>query len=173
MKLDAATPARAALDRAFDLCVIGAGPAGITLARQAAAAGLSVALMEAGGEDLTVESQEVYEGEVLGQDYFPLDIPRLRFLGGSSNHWGGWCRALDAIDFEPKSWNPMSGWPIRKADLDPYQPATDAILDLSRRPRRRTSPRPCPGRTSSTSRSAGVRRPTSAKSTPPSSKPRN
>ncbi len=130
MLIDAGGPARAGLERAFDLCVIGAGPAGIVLARRAAARGLTVALMEAGGEELAVESQEVYEGELLGQDYFPLEIPRLRFLGGSSNHWGGWCRALDAADFEAKAWNPMSGWPIGKADLDPYQPETDAILDL-------------------------------------------
>ncbi len=130
MRIDADTPARAELARDFDLCVIGAGPAGITLARRAAAQGLSVALMEGGGEDLTVESQELYEGAVVGRDYFPLDTPRLRFLGGSSNHWAGWCRALDAVDFEAKAWNPMSGWPIAKADLDPYQPATDAILDL-------------------------------------------
>lgn len=130
MLVDAGGAGRAALAREFDLCVIGAGPAGITLARRAAGLGLDVALMEAGGEEMTVESQEVYEGESLGFDYFPLDTPRLRFLGGSSNHWAGWCRALDPVDFRAKAWNPMSGWPIAKADLDPYQPATDEILDL-------------------------------------------
>lgn len=130
MRADAASPDRAALDRLFDVCVVGAGPAGITLARRLAARGLDVALMEAGGFDITPESQEVYDGPVVGRDYWPLDVPRLRFLGGSSNHWGGWSRALDEQDFEAKPWNPMSGWPIGKADLDPYQPETDAILDL-------------------------------------------
>ena len=130
MRFDAGAPDRGAFARPFDLCVIGAGPAGITLARRVAGLGLSVALMEAGGAELTVESQEVYEGALLGQDYFPLDVARLRFLGGSTNHWAGWCRALDPVDFAAKPWNPMSGWPIGKADLDPYQPATDEILDL-------------------------------------------
>lgn len=65
--------------------------------------------MEAGGFEITHESQEVYEGPVTGRDYWPLDVSRLRFLGGSSNHWGGWRRAPDPQDFEAKSWNPMSG----------------------------------------------------------------
>lgn len=130
MRVDGGSRDRAAFARSFDLCVIGAGPAGITLARRVAANGLTVALMEAGGTELTAESQEVYEGALLGQDYFPLDVARLRFLGGSSNHWAGWCRALDPVDFAAKPWNPMSGWPIGKADLDPYQRATEEILDL-------------------------------------------
>ncbi|MBA3325456.1 MAG: FAD-dependent oxidoreductase, partial [Rhodobacteraceae bacterium] len=94
MRLNAGAADRTAFARRFDVCVIGAGPAGITVARRAAAHGLSVALMEAGDAEFTVESQEVYEGALLGQDYFPLDVARLRFLGGSSNHWAGWCRAL-------------------------------------------------------------------------------
>jgi choline dehydrogenase-like flavoprotein len=127
---DADGPGRAAFARAFDVCVIGAGPAGITLARRLAARGLDVALMEGGGFDITAESQEVYEGPVVGREYWPLDVPRLRFLGGSAGHWGGWSRPLDALDFEAKPWIPMSGWPIGKADLDPYGAETDAILDL-------------------------------------------
>ncbi len=143
MRVDASGPEREALARPFDLCVIGAGPAGITLARRAAAHGLSVALMEAGADELTMESQEVYEGEVVGQDYFPLDTPRLRFFGGSSNHWAGWCRALDPVDFEAKPWNPWSGWPIGRAELDPYAGGADAILGLI--PQSDAPDRPMPG----------------------------
>ncbi len=58
----AATIDRSAFDRTFDVCVIGAGPAGITLARVLAAAGAQVALMEAGGLEITEESQDVYRG---------------------------------------------------------------------------------------------------------------
>ena len=132
MIADASTIDRTAFDRTFDVCVIGAGPAGITLARSLAAAGAQVALMEAGGLEITVETQDVYAAPIIGQEYFDLDMARLRYFGGTSNHWGGWSRALDAVDFRPKPWVPLSGWPIAQIELDPYRAEADAILDLPR-----------------------------------------
>jgi len=129
MILDAET-SRDGLARGFDVCVIGTGPAGITIARKLAEAGASVALMEGGGEDYEHRSQDLYKGQVSGLDYWPLDQPRLRLLGGSSNHWAGWSRPLDTLDFTARGHVPLSGWPITRADLDPYAAETDAILDL-------------------------------------------
>jgi choline dehydrogenase-like flavoprotein len=117
-------------DASFDVCIVGAGPAGITLARALAKGGWTVGLFEGGAEDVATESQELYDGDIIGEEYPPLETVRLRFLGGSSNHWTGLCRALDAWDFEPRPSNPQSGWPITKADLDGYATETDAILDL-------------------------------------------
>ena len=130
MIVDATDADRGVFDRTFDACVIGTGPAGVTLARRLAARGLSVALMEGGGLEFTDESQDVYKGEIVGLDYFPLDQARLRYFGGSSNHWGGRCRALDPVNFLPMTSNPLSGWPLAKSDLDPYAAETDEILDL-------------------------------------------
>lgn len=130
MIVDATDADRGLFARTFDACVIGTGPAGITLARRLAAQGLSVALMEGGGLEQTDESQDLYKGEIAGLDYFPLDEARLRYLGGSSNHWGGRCRALDPVNFLPMAPNPLSGWPITKATLDPYAAEADDILDL-------------------------------------------
>jgi choline dehydrogenase-like flavoprotein len=132
MRVDAAGPARAAFDRAFDVCVIGAGPAGITLARALADRGLDVALMEAGGLEWSPESQDVYVGENAGLDYYPLDAARLRFFGGTSFHWNGYSRPLDAADFEPRLQNPPSGWPIGRAEFDPFADEAAAILGLGR-----------------------------------------
>ena len=130
MIADASTADRTAFDRTFDVCVIGAGPAGITLARALAASGASVALMEAGGLEITAESQDVYVGTNIGQEYFDLDVARLRFFGGTSNHWGGWCRALDPVDFLPRPWVPLSGWPVPQISLDAYRTEANSILDL-------------------------------------------
>ena len=130
MILDAQDLDRTLFDRIFDICVVGSGPAGITLARQLAATGLSVALMEGGGLDLTDESQSLYEGAVEGLDNFELDVSRLRFFGGSSNHWHGQCKGLEDSDFLARPYAPLSGWPITNADLDPYKAATDDILDI-------------------------------------------
>jgi len=117
-------------DIVFDVCICGAGPAGITLARALARKGRKVALMEAGGLEASSESQGHYEGDIVGLDYYPMETSRLRFLGGSSNHWDGETRPLDSHDFEPLSYDPLRQWPIRKANLDPYAAEADTILDL-------------------------------------------
>jgi hypothetical protein len=130
MILDVGTGERAAFEAPFDVCVVGAGPAGITLARRLAGQGARVALMEGGGLEISAESQALYEGDIVGEEYFPLDITRLRYFGGTSNHWTGYCREFLPEDFLPRAGDPWSGWPITKADLDPYQAETDAILDL-------------------------------------------
>lgn len=135
MLYDIDTPeGRAAFDRPagqpFDVCVIGAGPAGITLARRLAGRGLAVALMEAGGLEWSEESQAMAAGESIGLTFPALDVARLRYLGGSSGHWNGLCRALDPADFDPRAENPDGGWPISRADLDPYVEDTHAILEL-------------------------------------------
>lgn len=128
---DVETPeGRAAFERAFDVCVIGAGPAGITLARRLAARGFDVALMEGGGLEWSEESQALAVGESVGLSYPDLDVARVRAFGGSSGHWNGLCRAFEAADMRPRPQNPSSGWPIGRADLDPYAAETAEILDL-------------------------------------------
>ncbi len=102
-----------------DLAIIGAGAAGIAIAREMIGAGLKVALIESGGFDFDPETQDLYEGEIAGADY-PLTSSRLRYFGGSTNHWGGWCRPFEPLDFEARDWVPYSGWPITRAELDPF-----------------------------------------------------
>jgi choline dehydrogenase-like flavoprotein len=112
------------------VCITGAGPAGVTIARELAAAGIPAVIFEAGGLELSEESQEFYKGASKGDPYFDLDATRLRYFGGSSNHWAGWCRALDALDFEAKRHVPDSGWPITRADIEPHLGKTHDILEL-------------------------------------------
>lgn len=115
-----------------DVCVVGAGPAGITLARGLAGRGLRVALLESGGLGPEEEVQALYGGVMLSPRYPKMaDYPawsRLRYFGGTSGHWGGWCRPLDPIDFEAREWIPDSGWPISFADVEPYyRPACEIV----------------------------------------------
>ena len=122
-------PAGTALDGAT-ICVIGSGPAGLTVARRLAAAGKDVIMLEAGGEEISAESQDVYNGRNSGDPYFSLDTCRLRYYGGTSNHWGGWSRPLETVDFERKEHVSHTGWPIAKTDLDPYYDDAAKILAL-------------------------------------------
>ena len=115
----------------YDACIAGGGVAGITLAIYLARRGVSVLLLEAGGLEPETESQDVYEGTIVGRDYFDLDACRLRFLGGTSNHWGGMCYPLDAFDFHEREYAAWSGWPIDKSDLQPYTVEACRVLGLT------------------------------------------
>lgn len=115
----------------FDVCIAGAGMAGITLAVALAAKGRSVVMLEGGGLEFDERSQSLYRGTNTGRSYFDLDTARLRFLGGTSNHWGGRCRPLDPIDFRVRDYIPMSGWPIDATALQPYQSEVAELVGIS------------------------------------------
>ena len=103
-----------------DVCIIGGGAAGITIAREFADAGQRVCVLESGGLEPDAQTQSLYNGENIGFPYYDLATLRLRFLGGTTNHWVGVCRPLDEIDFQPRQWVAYSGWPFDKSHLDPY-----------------------------------------------------
>ena len=117
-----------------EICIVGAGAAGITIARALAERGITSCVLEAGGAGFSRASQAFYEGAasgtLLGKDTGYAVSSRLRFLGGSTNHWGGWCRPLNDLDFERRPWIEGSGWPIRASDLEPYEQAARTILGI-------------------------------------------
>ena len=113
-----------------DLVVIGGGAAGITIAKGLAGKSTRVVVLESGGEKLDPFSQSLYSGAMVGLKTDPLDASRLRFFGGSTNHWGGWCRPLEPSDFAARADWPESGWPINRSDLDPYYQAASALCGL-------------------------------------------
>ncbi|MFN4354392.1 FAD-dependent oxidoreductase [Parvibaculum sp.] len=112
-----------------DLAIIGAGAAGIAIARELAGTDISVALIESGGFEFDAATQDLYEGEMGGVEY-PLTSSRLRYFGGTTNHWGGWTRPFEPIDFEARDWVPYSGWPMTRADLDPYYDRAREICQI-------------------------------------------
>jgi choline dehydrogenase-like flavoprotein len=113
-----------------DLCIIGAGAAGITIARALAGTSIGVCLLESGGLQPDAETQALYGGENVGLPYYDLTALRLRFFGGTTNHWSGTCRPLDEVDFEERPWVPFSGWPFDKAHLDPFYARAQAVCEL-------------------------------------------
>jgi choline dehydrogenase-like flavoprotein len=115
---------------ASDICVAGGGAAGITLALALAGSAQRVVVLESGGFDYEDEVQALYRGRNIGRPYLELDATRLRYFGGSTNHWGGMCAPLDERDFLARSWIPYSGWPIRRADLEPFYPRAHELLEL-------------------------------------------
>ena len=113
-----------------DICIIGAGAAGISLALELLNTSYKVILLEGGGFEYESQMQDLYKGKTTGQRYFPLESARLHYFGGTTGHWAGFCSPLDPIDFEKREWVPYSGWPIKRADLDPYYARAHKNLDL-------------------------------------------
>ena len=113
-----------------DLAIIGAGPAGISLARRLASHRIDICLIESGGLSLDAETQALYQGETPGIEY-PISSTRLRYFGGTSGHWGGYCRPLDPIDFEQRDWIPLSGWPFGREALAPYWEAASMAVETA------------------------------------------
>jgi choline dehydrogenase-like flavoprotein len=130
MQFDLEAPEGDVFGKKFDVCISGTGPAGMPLAIKLAEKGHRVLLLEAGGLIFSEASNKVYMGSNTGLDYFPSNVSRQRYFGGTSNHWGGQCHVLGAGDFEERGHVPHSGWPIKKEDLDPYFAETSSILDI-------------------------------------------
>lgn len=115
----------------FDICIVGAGAAGITIANKLGKNGLKIALCEAGSEEYTEESQDNYKGEITGDHYFDLDIARLRYLGGTTNHWNGWCRSFEPVDFDRGYLGNEYKWPISYNELFKFRKEACDILEIA------------------------------------------
>jgi choline dehydrogenase-like flavoprotein len=113
-----------------DICIIGAGAAGISIALEWANTPYKVLLLEGGGFDYDDKVQELYNGKLTGQPYYPMKASRLHYFGGSTGHWGGMCSTFDDIDFVKRDWVEHSGWPIKLNDIAPFYPRAHPILDL-------------------------------------------
>jgi choline dehydrogenase-like flavoprotein len=111
------------------VCILGAGAAGITIALELIDSGLSVLSVESGGLEYDQATQELYKAENASFKQFPLESTRLRFFGGTTNHWAGMCRPLDAYDFE-REYDGISSWPISKQDLHSYYQKAQNLCEL-------------------------------------------
>ncbi|HZI69352.1 MAG TPA: hypothetical protein VFD44_06565, partial [Hanamia sp.] len=87
-----------------DVCIIGAGAAGISIALEWINTPYKVILLEGGGFSYDDRVQELYSGKTTGQRYYPLKACRLHYFGGTTGHWAGFCSTLDPIDFKKRDW---------------------------------------------------------------------
>lgn len=114
-----------------EVCVIGGGAAGITLAREFIDAGFRVTLLESGADKPDEATQDLYSGDDVGRPYEIFPTSRFRYLGGTTNGWGGaWCDLPSPLDFEARDGVPHSGWPFSLSDLEPWYRRAQPILRL-------------------------------------------
>src|SRR5579871_1044755 len=113
-----------------DICIVGAGMAGIAMALDLINTHHKVILLEGGGFEVENKMQELYRGRSIGQRYYPLQSQRLHYFGGTSGHWAGFCSPFDPIDFKKRNWVEHSGWPITLEDLLPYYEHAGKLVEL-------------------------------------------
>jgi choline dehydrogenase-like flavoprotein len=131
-----------------DVVIVGAGPAGLSIARELTDTKLKVLVVDSGGFDYDVETQALnavenvgdpvqdvslnptgrgYTDELTWLNHVPAFELRNRILGGSSHTWVGKCAAFDETDFAPRPWLPHTGWPFKRSEL---RSALDRAADL-------------------------------------------
>ncbi len=102
-----------------DVVIVGSGAAGLAIASQLGKSGADVLVVETGGLEHNPSLRGIDRGEWTGDIGVGI-ASRKRFLGGSTNCWGGNCAPMDDIGYEDRPWVPHSGWPIDNGDLAPY-----------------------------------------------------
>jgi choline dehydrogenase-like flavoprotein len=113
-----------------DICIIGAGAAGISIALEWINTPYKVILLEGGGFDYDERVQELYRGRGTGQKYYPLKSARLHYFGGTTGHWGGFCSIFEPVSFEKRDWISESGWPFTNKEMEPYYQRAHNTLDI-------------------------------------------
>ncbi len=118
------------------VCIVGAGAAGITLALELGRNDIDVILVESGGLEYEQGIQDLYSGDNIGHKSEaginnPTTSCRLRYFGGTTNHWMGNCRVLDKIDFLDNKHVLGSGWPISYEELHKYYDRASQVCQIN------------------------------------------
>lgn len=113
------------------ICIIGAGIAGITLARELSSRFDDILLIESGGLDYSDEAMDLYAAENVGLPYYDLTACRLRYFGGTGNHWAGYCRSNEPINYEARPDLGIPAWPVGFEEMRPYVARAARLLGIS------------------------------------------
>ena len=113
-----------------DVCIIGAGAAGITLANALGRGKVKVCLLESGGFKIDEEVQGLYDVKNVGYPVRENFMSRVRYFGGSCNLWAGRSMRLSPVDFKKRDWVPNSGWPIDYLEIEPFYVLAEQLLRL-------------------------------------------
>lgn len=125
MEIDLATVEAPGEAVRAQVCVIGAGIAGLALARRLALSGVDVVVLEAGGLCLEAGGQAIFAAaELRGHLNVGTIEGRFRVFGGSSLRWGGQVLSLGG----------GTAWPVGAQELAPYASEAEGLLEVGELP---------------------------------------
>jgi choline dehydrogenase-like flavoprotein len=114
-----------------DLCIVGSGFAGLSIAKEFLGSTVRVLVVESGGTEPSDFANTLNDIKSIGAPrVMDQKLVRSRVFGGTSDVWSGRCAPFDAIDYAEREWVPMSGWPVREVDLLPYVERASINLGL-------------------------------------------
>ena len=130
MKFIDANQLRPASNVETDICIVGAGAAGITIASGLSNTSRNICLVESGSHYPDEQVQSLYDLENVGYPVRENFMSRARYFGGTTNLWPGRCLVLGENDFKKRAWVANSGWPIDYAELVDYYRIASGTLRL-------------------------------------------
>ena len=105
-----------------DLCIIGSGPASLTVLDKLKKTKLKIIVIPGGKFHFDKKNQGLYKGIICNNSYHePL----------TENYWGGRCVPLDEIDFKKRKWIRNSGWPIKLDEIKKFYKQASNFLNIS------------------------------------------
>lgn len=113
------------------ICIVGGGAVGLTMAVRLARSGHDVVVLEGGGRSLEQASQALHKGVCVGRRFDNLEVGRYRVLGGTTTFWGGQVLPLGHHAMSPRPWLGAPDWPIRAAELAHYEEQAFELLGLA------------------------------------------
>jgi len=123
------TSSAAALE-GHDICIVGAGAAGILLAVRLQKKGRRVLLIESGQLVADEDRQSLNVIEQTGKKMSNPVWNRKRIVGGTTTAWGGQSLPFSPLDFARRDWVENSGWPIEYAEIAKYYDAANAFMQI-------------------------------------------
>jgi choline dehydrogenase-like flavoprotein len=127
MEIDLATAEAPKEAVRSQVCVIGAGIAGLILARKLALAGIDVVVLEAGGHSIEACGQRLFAAaELKGQAHVGTVEGRFRAFGGTSLRWGGQVLSMAG--------DGAGAWPVGAEELKPFVVEAERLLEVGELP---------------------------------------
>lgn len=117
--------------REFDLCIVGSGPAGLSLASQFFDTDISVVILESGPVDPSEQHDKLNHCISTGVREVDGVNSRLRCFGGAGRLWAGVCAPMSNSDFEGYPHLGINGWPISLSDLDDHYESAAELLQVN------------------------------------------
>ena len=116
------------LGESWDICIVGAGAAGLAVAMQFVSSSRKVIVLESGLREPDATGDDLSTLNSVGLPHDGWRAGRVRAFGGTTRAWGGQLVPMRASELAERSWVPASGWPLKVDELQPYYRRVETLL---------------------------------------------